>query len=52
MRFVLVSKEAVHSEKVRSLVVQVNEMGLCLKFLQVGAKGDALLDKSPNITVL
>jgi len=52
MSFVLISKEGMHPEEVRPLVVQVNQMGLCLKFLEVGAEGDALLDEGPNITIL
>jgi hypothetical protein len=52
MSFVLVSKECMHPEEVRSLVVQVNEMGLCLKFLEVGGKGNTLLDECPDITIL
>jgi hypothetical protein len=41
-----------HPEEVTPLVVQVNEMGLCLKFLEVGSEGDALLNKGPDITIL
>jgi hypothetical protein len=52
MSFVLVFKECMHPEEVTPLVVQVNEMGLCLKFLEEGSQGDALLDKTPNITIL
>jgi hypothetical protein len=52
MSFVLVFKEPMHPEEVRPLVVQVNEMGLCLKFLEVGGKGDALLDEGPDVTIL
>jgi hypothetical protein len=52
MSFVLVFKEAMHPEEVRPLVVQVNEMGLCLKFLEVGTEGNTLLDKGPDITIL
>jgi hypothetical protein len=52
MSLVLVFKEPMHPEEVRPLVVQVNEMGLCLKFLEVGGERDALLDKGPDITIL
>jgi hypothetical protein len=41
-----------HPEEVRPLVVQVNEMGLCLKFLEVGSEGNTLLDEGPDITIL
>jgi hypothetical protein len=52
MSFVLTFKEPVETEEVRALNVQVNEMGLCLKFLEVRTEGDALLDKGPDITTL
>ena len=52
MSVVLISKEGMHPEEVRPLVVEVNEMGLCLKFLEVRAEGDALLNEGPDITIL
>jgi hypothetical protein len=52
MSLVLISKEGMHPEEVTPLVVQVNEMGLCLKFLEVGSQRDALLNKGPDITIL
>jgi hypothetical protein len=52
MSFVLTFKEPVETKKVCTFYVQVNEMGLCLKFLEVGGKGDTLLDEGPDVTIL
>jgi hypothetical protein len=49
---VLTFKEPVEPKKVCTFNVEVNQMGLCFKFLEVGGKGDALLDEGPDVTVL